>query len=121
MQKAPDLIASGFDAATPQRSFRDDLLARRDELRVLCGNESHELRREFGSDEDWSPGEDDEGFDTTPMWVVGRSSEALRQVETAIRRLASGDFGICEECGCELPIERLEVLPETTLCVRCAT
>ena len=43
--------------------------------------------------------------------------EQLRQVEAALERLDSGDFGTCEVDGEPIPADRLEAVPWTTLCV----
>ena len=44
----------------------------------------------------------------------------LRSLDRAIEIAARGKYGICEKCGAEIPAERLEIVPETTLCVKCA-
>ena len=41
----------------------------------------------------------------------------LRQVEKALARIESGEYGTCEVCGKEIPVERLEAVPWTTLCI----
>jgi DnaK suppressor protein len=41
----------------------------------------------------------------------------LRQVENALARIAAGAYGTCEVCGKEIPAERLEAVPWTTLCI----
>lgn len=41
----------------------------------------------------------------------------LRQVEKALSRLDSGEYGRCEVCGREIPQERLEAVPWATLCI----
>lgn len=41
----------------------------------------------------------------------------LRQVEHALSRIASGEYGICEAGGETIPVERLEVRPAATLCI----
>lgn len=43
----------------------------------------------------------------------------LRQVEHALRRFEKGTYGLCEECGQEIDLARLEVLPYATLCLKC--
>ncbi len=43
--------------------------------------------------------------------------EQLRQVDEALVRLETGDFGTCKICGKEIPVERLEAVPWTTLCI----
>ncbi|WP_238626107.1 TraR/DksA family transcriptional regulator [Aggregatilinea lenta] len=44
----------------------------------------------------------------------------LRQVDDALARHAAGTYGICTECGTEIDIARLEAIPYTPLCLRCA-
>ena len=43
--------------------------------------------------------------------------DQLRQVEKALARIESGEYGRCEVCGKEIPVERLEAVPWTTLCI----
>ncbi|SES72079.1 MULTISPECIES: TraR/DksA family transcriptional regulator [Marinobacter] len=46
--------------------------------------------------------------------------EELRQVIHALDRIDQGEGGLCERCGNEINPERLNILPWTSLCVRCA-
>jgi DnaK suppressor protein len=43
----------------------------------------------------------------------------LRAIERALSKLSSGLFGVCEECGDEIPERRLMIVPEARLCTRC--
>jgi DnaK suppressor protein len=43
--------------------------------------------------------------------------DLLSKVNHAIERVKTGDYGLCEVCGNPIPVERLEVLPYSTLCV----
>jgi RNA polymerase-binding transcription factor DksA len=45
----------------------------------------------------------------------------LHAVDHAISIAAKGTYGICELCGVEILAERLAIMPETTLCVNCAS
>jgi RNA polymerase-binding transcription factor DksA len=45
----------------------------------------------------------------------------LHSLERAIALASKGTYGICEMCGEPIPPERLKVMPETTVCVRCAS
>ncbi len=45
--------------------------------------------------------------------------EQLRQVEEALDRLESGDFGICQACGEPIPAKRLQAVPWAKYCVPC--
>ncbi|MDR3109742.1 MAG: TraR/DksA family transcriptional regulator [Planctomycetaceae bacterium] len=50
---------------------------------------------------------------------VETKSRELKEIERAIQRMEEGGYGICEKCGGEIPVMRLEVLPFTSKCVRC--
>jgi len=43
----------------------------------------------------------------------------LKAIKDALQRLKEGTYGICEECGTEIPEKRLMVMPFTSLCVDC--
>ena len=43
----------------------------------------------------------------------------LRQIEQALARLASGTYGVCDECGEAIDEERLAILPFALTCVEC--
>jgi len=44
---------------------------------------------------------------------------ALRDVERALWRMEEGTYGRCVDCGTTLPLERLEILPQTARCLAC--
>lgn len=45
----------------------------------------------------------------------------LAAVESALRRLDDGTYGVCEVCGEPIADGRLDALPATTRCVQCAS
>lgn len=45
----------------------------------------------------------------------------LTAVETALERIEAGTYGDCEECGAKIPKSRLQAIPYTALCVKCAS
>lgn len=49
----------------------------------------------------------------------GREKVFLEKIDRALGKIAQGDFGVCDECGEEISVKRLEARPETTLCIRC--
>lgn len=51
----------------------------------------------------------------------GREQRLLNKINEAIERIDSGTFGICDDCGNEIDIKRLEVRPVTTMCIECKT
>jgi DnaK suppressor protein len=53
----------------------------------------------------------DEDIDYT---LLNMQIERLRKVEDALDRLEEGTYGVCEDCGASINVERLKVLPFTT-------
>jgi DnaK suppressor protein len=51
----------------------------------------------------------------------GREQRLLKKIEQALERVETGIFGICEDCGNEINIQRLEARPVTTMCIDCKT
>ncbi|SPF32136.1 Sporulation, yteA family protein [Candidatus Desulfosporosinus infrequens] len=44
----------------------------------------------------------------------------VEAIDVAISRYDQGKYGLCEHCGEEIPFERLEALPYTTVCMECS-
>jgi RNA polymerase-binding transcription factor DksA len=60
--------------------------------------------------------EDDEVLETLGI----AASQEVRELRSALDRMAAGTFGICAECESEISVERLELVPFTRLCRECA-
>lgn len=41
------------------------------------------------------------------------------QIQDALAKVREGNYGLCERCGCRIPIARLKALPFASMCVRC--
>lgn len=52
--------------------------------------------------------------------LAEREAMKLGGLLAALRRMDAGTFGSCTECGAAIPLERLEVFPETATCLDCA-
>lgn len=53
--------------------------------------------------------------------IEQNSIDLLSKVNRALERIEAGTYGICESCGKAIPVERLDVLPYSTVCVECAS
>ena len=56
------------------------------------------------------------GRDTS---LAEQERKELLAIERALTKMASGTFGVCEDCGEDIPVKRLMVLPEARLCANC--
>jgi DnaK suppressor protein len=64
-------------------------------------------------------------MDAMQQQAMAEAAERARQrdlvrIEMAERRIATGDYGTCDECGEEIPDGRLAIDPMATRCVKCA-
>ncbi len=46
-------------------------------------------------------------------------AQELARIDRALEAMDEGDYGLCDECGCHIPFERLKVEPMTQHCVAC--
>lgn len=53
--------------------------------------------------------------------LASKEGRFLYHIEEALRRVQSGNFGSCRECGKEISRPRLEAVPHATLCIDCKT
>jgi RNA polymerase-binding protein DksA len=49
----------------------------------------------------------------------GMNRRKLNLIDAALERLKDGDFGVCQECGQDIPPKRLNVIPWAAHCVAC--
>jgi DnaK suppressor protein len=45
--------------------------------------------------------------------------DQLAAVEHALQKFEDGTYGLCDKCGRPIPPERLEALPQASLCLDC--
>ena len=53
--------------------------------------------------------------------LMQTEEEALGQIEAALERIEDGAYGVCVECEAKIPKARLDALPYTPVCVKCAS
>ena len=102
-----------------------------DEYRILLVNERRRLV-ERSTDRGIAPGERpsasavlDSG-QVTAWRGEGRSTaeqlqDALKEVDDAIERIDQGTYGICQSCHGSISPERLEAMPASIHCIKCAS
>jgi DnaK suppressor protein len=52
--------------------------------------------------------------------MLTRTQNHLADVDAALHRLSTLEYGICERCGEPIAQERLAALPATRVCIACA-
>jgi len=63
---------------------------------------------------------DMDAYEREKTWALIRTLERkVDSVEHALRLARNGTYGICESCSNRIDPARLEIIPETTLCLEC--
>lgn len=62
--------------------------------------------------------EADRGFE---LRLRGRERKLLDKIDHAIARIDDGTYGICNDCGEEIRLKRLEARPVAKFCIDCKT
>jgi len=55
----------------------------------------------------------------TEGMIANHQVDELNQIEDALKRIKSGDYGNCEMCGITIPIGRLKAKPFARYCTEC--
>lgn len=105
-------------------SLRSILEQRRDRLRAETRSEAF-----CASDRDLSelapdvrdPGDEALAIQMSDFNISALEKETrdLRETEAALRRIQEGRYGECEDCGGDIPVERLRAYPWARRCTRC--
>ena len=84
---------------------------------------SEDIEEELQSplDADWEEQAVDLADDDALAGVDEVMRDEIAQIERALDRIESGDYGECANCGKDIAEKRLEVQPTATLCIDCAT
>ena len=101
-------------------SMHQVLIKRRDALRkALAGDLSllKELRAQTSGD--LIDAALDSVQDEISSQLAEVESRELTRIETALERMRNGDYGLCETCGTNIPLARLNALPYATCCIKC--
>ncbi len=67
---------------------------------------------------DRASAESDRSFE---LRIRDRERKLLNKIKEAIERIDNGSYGICDDCGDEIAVERLDARPVTTYCIDCKT
>ena len=48
-----------------------------------------------------------------------RDAAELREIRTALTRMDDGSYGVCADCGTDIPLARLQAQPAALRCIAC--
>ncbi len=44
----------------------------------------------------------------------------IAEIDKALEKIEDGTYGSCQLCGANIPEERLKLMPEVSICIKCA-
>ena len=97
-----------------------DLLTRW--LNELLGNAGHTVVGLIASEGHLSDPLDRAVFDTERSHMLrfrDRESLLIKKIHASLQDIEDGDYGICDDCGRDIAIERLKARPVARRCIRC--
>lgn len=74
---------------------------------------------DFGSDVDPDQETDESGAYSNQLSVVQTLKNRLADINTALKKIKNGKYGICEKCKQEISLNLLKINPESHLCQKC--
>ena len=99
---------------------------RRDSVAALKGEAFHESDGVAVGNLSDVPVEDhaelgsDNYNEETTIGLIENESVRLEEIDAALERIDAGTFGVCEECGEDIPSNRLQMIPFARQCIECA-
>ena len=79
----------------------------------------HSQIPDFGSDVDQDQETDESQAFGNRLPVYQTFKNWLADIESALRKIGKGKYGICEKCGEEISPDILKIDPESRLCKKC--
>ncbi|MFD1913388.1 TraR/DksA family transcriptional regulator [Halodurantibacterium flavum] len=105
--------------ATPLERRRAQLEQRLQELGLRLERIEEEL--DSHDSRDWPELATEREPDEVLEQMGSAGLREMRMIEAALQRIEAGDYGRCQRCGAAIAEERLDLLPFTPFCQRCAS
>ena len=102
-----------------REALKADLVTRKDGLMRELSQTTSDLINDDNAYFDSVDQASAESDKTLIMQIKKHDRDLLVQINTALRRIDTGAFGICENCDGDISEARLKAFPFTTLCIDC--
>ncbi|EKD38813.1 MAG: hypothetical protein ACD_75C00601G0005 [uncultured bacterium] len=101
--------------------FRTQLLQKKQEILTDAGKTMTEMTDQTTNVPDPNDRATLESGRSFELRIRDRERKLVTKIDEAIARIEDGSYGVCEDCGEEIGLKRLEARPVTTLCIDCKT
>lgn len=102
-------------------TIKNELLARQKELEARVEAINKDVSHiDSPLSSDWSEQAIERENDEVLEALGNASQRELIQIKSALKRIENGTYRHCDVCNDVIPFERMQLLPHTTHCTRCA-
>lgn len=101
--------------------FRDQLKQKQTDILEEVGKTLSEMTDQTTNIPDPNDRATVESGRSFELRIRDRERKLLAKIDEALNRIDEGTFGVCEDCGEDIGLKRLEARPVTTLCIECKT
>lgn len=124
----PILTSTTSTLSSRQRaSLRSQLVTDREQTRLQIISLIDEMdsfvsaRRDAPTDDEHDPEGPTLAFERSQSSaMLSQSERHLADIDAALLRMEVGSYGLCTSCGNEIALGRLQVRPQSPLCIHCA-
>lgn len=99
--------------------FKQKLTILKDEVTQRIADIDKDIKHE-GMSSDWTEQATERENDEVLESLGNTSEHELLMINRALQRIDSAEYFSCSSCGQPIPEARLELLPFTTHCIKCA-
>ena len=99
--------------------FKEQLEAMKAEINIDVEQTLNEMTSQTGNipdPNDRATMESDRSFE---LRIRGRERKLMDKVDEALARIEDGTYGVCDGCGCDIAIKRLQARPVAKYCIDC--
>ena len=94
--------------------LRQEYTQRRDAIHRDTHHEEQPVEKDFA--EQVSQRETEDVLDA----LDEEARQIVIQIDNALQRIRAGEYGVCQNCGEDIPEARLQVVPWAEYCIQCA-
>ena len=102
-----------------QAQIRNKLMARKQKVIQRISDIDQDIRHE-GMTSDWTEQATERENDEVLDSLGNTAQQELAMIKVALKRIDAGEYFHCISCGNQIPPARLELLPFSSFCVKCA-
>ena len=102
-----------------KNEIKDFLLAEQERLRTVFAidEERYQLKTDDRKDEVDQASADYER--SQQLRFRNRDLFYAKKINKSLEKMAEDEYGICDECGCDIKFERLKARPTAEMCISC--